>query len=172
MELALGALYSESAVANGITTDLADLIFASIPYKVLPALQKPQCDEMKKRDAELYKRLEDAGFLLDFGADETKVRFLFESELATGKTAPRKKPELTPRARRAVCLAAEEAQRAGRVSYGPEHLLIGLLRANEGAGFQMLGSLGVGLEAVRAKITADSPRAGTSEQAAEADQSE
>jgi putative flavoprotein involved in K+ transport len=71
MDIALGALYSEQAVANGITTDKADLIFASIPYKVLPAIQKPGCDEMKKRDAAFYKRLEKAGFKLDFGADET-----------------------------------------------------------------------------------------------------
>ena len=71
MDLALGALYSESAVENGITTDVADLIFASIPYKVLPAIQKPQCDEMRKRDAALYERLEKAGFKLDFGADDT-----------------------------------------------------------------------------------------------------
>ena len=71
MELALGALYSEDALANGITTDVADLIFASIPYKVLPAIQQPQCAEMKKRDADFYKRLEAAGFQLDFGADET-----------------------------------------------------------------------------------------------------
>ena len=71
MDLALGALYSENALANGVTTDKADLIFASIPYAVLPAIQKPQCDEMKKRDAEFYTRLEKAGFQLDFGADET-----------------------------------------------------------------------------------------------------
>ncbi len=71
MDLALGALYSEDALANGITTDIADLIFASIPYKVLPAIQAPQCEEMKKRDADFYKRLEAAGFKLDFGADET-----------------------------------------------------------------------------------------------------
>jgi putative flavoprotein involved in K+ transport len=71
MDIALGALYSEQAVANGITTDKADLIFASIPYKVLPAIQRPGCDEMKKRDADFYKRLEKAGFKLDFGADET-----------------------------------------------------------------------------------------------------
>lgn len=71
MELALGALYSEDAVANGITTDVADLIFASIPYKVLPAIQKPQCDQTRERDADFYQRLEDAGFNLDFGADDT-----------------------------------------------------------------------------------------------------
>ena len=33
MELALGGLYSESAVKSGITTDTADLIFASVPYQ-------------------------------------------------------------------------------------------------------------------------------------------
>ena len=71
MEIALGALYSEEAVANGITTDMADLIFASIPYAVLPAIQKPGADETKKRDADFYKRLADAGFEVDFGADET-----------------------------------------------------------------------------------------------------
>jgi putative flavoprotein involved in K+ transport len=71
MELSLGPLYSEQAVANGITTDKADLIFASIPYGMLPDIQRAGCDEMKKRDAKFYKRLEDAGFQLDFGADDT-----------------------------------------------------------------------------------------------------
>ncbi len=71
MELALGALYSEEAVANGITTDTADLIFASLPYAVLPAIQKQVADETKKRDADFYDRLEKAGFDVDFGADET-----------------------------------------------------------------------------------------------------
>ncbi len=71
MELALGALYSEDAVANGITTDMADLIFASIPYAVLPAIQKPQADETKRRDKDLYDRLAAAGFDVDFGDDET-----------------------------------------------------------------------------------------------------
>ena len=71
MELALGALYSEEAVANGIDTNTADLIFASIPYKVLPALQKPQADETKKRDKDLYDRLAAAGFDVDFGDDDT-----------------------------------------------------------------------------------------------------
>src|SRR4029077_16704183 len=32
MELSLGPLYSEQAVAGGITTAKADLIFASVPY--------------------------------------------------------------------------------------------------------------------------------------------
>jgi len=71
MELALGALYSEDALANGIDTNTADLIFASIPYAVLPSVQKPMAAEMKRRDAAFYDRLTKAGFLLDFGADDT-----------------------------------------------------------------------------------------------------
>jgi len=69
MELALGGLYSEAAVKAGVTTDKADLIFASIPYQIMAPMQVPVYDEMKKRDADLYARLEKAGFMLDFGTD-------------------------------------------------------------------------------------------------------
>lgn len=69
MEIGLGALYSEQAVANGISHDIADLIFASVPYKVLPELQKPLYARMKERDAAFYDWLERAGFMLDWGDD-------------------------------------------------------------------------------------------------------
>jgi putative flavoprotein involved in K+ transport len=69
MELALGGLYSDAAVKSGVHTDMADLIFASIPYKIMAPMQVPVYDEMKKREADLYSRLEKAGFMLDFGAD-------------------------------------------------------------------------------------------------------
>ncbi len=69
MDLALGGLYSEQAVKAGVDVDTADLIFASLPYKALPALQVPVYDQMKDRDAEFYQRLEKAGFQLDFGED-------------------------------------------------------------------------------------------------------
>ncbi len=69
MDLALGSLYSEQAVANGITTDKADLTFASVPYRVMHEFQIPVYDEMKKRDAGFYDRLQAAGFKLDFGDD-------------------------------------------------------------------------------------------------------
>jgi putative flavoprotein involved in K+ transport len=71
MELALGALYSEEAVENGVTTEKADLIFASLPYRILPAVQAPIVEQMKERDADYYARLERAGFLVDWGEDET-----------------------------------------------------------------------------------------------------
>jgi putative flavoprotein involved in K+ transport len=69
MELALGGLYSEQAVKNGIDHHKADLIFASVPYKIMHRFHIPVYEEMKKRDADLYGRLEQAGFMLDFGDD-------------------------------------------------------------------------------------------------------
>ena len=69
MDLALGGLYSEEAVANGMTTHKADMVFASLPYRILPGLQVPVYAEMKERDKDLYDRLEKAGFMLDFGED-------------------------------------------------------------------------------------------------------
>lgn len=71
MEEVLGPLYSEQAVQNGIDHDTADLIFASIPYKVLPDFQRPAFDAIRERDADFYRKLEKAGFLLDFGADDS-----------------------------------------------------------------------------------------------------
>jgi putative flavoprotein involved in K+ transport len=69
MDLALGGLYSEEAVANGMTTHKADMIIASQPYRILPGLQVPVYAAMKERDKDLYDRLEKAGFMLDFGED-------------------------------------------------------------------------------------------------------
>ncbi len=69
MELALGGLYSEQARASGIDHHKADLIFASVPYKIMHTFHIPVYEEMKRREASLYGRLEKAGFLLDFGAD-------------------------------------------------------------------------------------------------------
>ena len=71
MEIGLGALYSEQAVQSGMTTAKADLIFASLPYKILHEFQIPVYAEMKKRDADFYKGLEKAGFMLDWGDDES-----------------------------------------------------------------------------------------------------
>lgn len=69
MELALGGLYSEAALKAGIDHHKGDLIFASVPYKIMAPMQVPVYDEMKRRDADLYARLEKAGFMLDFGDD-------------------------------------------------------------------------------------------------------
>ncbi|KAL7571042.1 hypothetical protein ACA910_003759 [Epithemia clementina (nom. ined.)] len=67
LDLALNSLYSEEAIANGIDHNRADLIFASVPYKIMPTFHIPIYKRMKEQDAEFYKRLEDVGFMLDFG---------------------------------------------------------------------------------------------------------
>jgi putative flavoprotein involved in K+ transport len=69
MEIGLKALYSEEAVANGISTEKADLIFASLPYRIMHEFQIPLYDEMRERDRDFYDRLERAGFDHDWGED-------------------------------------------------------------------------------------------------------
>jgi putative flavoprotein involved in K+ transport len=69
MDIGLGGLYSEQAVENGMTTRKADLIFASLPYRILHEFQIPLYEQMKERDAKFYEDLEKAGFLLDWGED-------------------------------------------------------------------------------------------------------
>jgi putative flavoprotein involved in K+ transport len=69
MEIGLGALYSEQALAAGITTEKADMIFASLPYKILPDFQIPLYEQMAERDKDFYDRLDKAGFWLDWGED-------------------------------------------------------------------------------------------------------
>jgi putative flavoprotein involved in K+ transport len=71
MDLGMKALYSESALAAGITTQKADMIFASIPYRIMHEFQKPIYDAIRERDGDFYRRLEEAGFLLDFGDDDS-----------------------------------------------------------------------------------------------------
>jgi putative flavoprotein involved in K+ transport len=71
MELGLSDLYSERAVAAGMTTFKADTIFASLPFRILHTLQIPVYNAIRERDAEFYHRLEQAGFVLDFGEDDS-----------------------------------------------------------------------------------------------------
>ena len=71
MDLGLGDLYSERAVAAGMTTEKADLTFASLPYRIMHEAQIPLYAQIREQDRELYDRLERAGFLLDFGDDDS-----------------------------------------------------------------------------------------------------
>ena len=71
MEVGLSALYSEQAVASGVTTERADMIFASLPYRIMHEFQIPLYAEMRERDREFYDRLEAAGFDHDWGEDDS-----------------------------------------------------------------------------------------------------
>ena len=59
---------------------------------------------------------------------------------------------LTPRAKKVIELAVDEARRLNHHYIGTEHLLLGLVREGEGIAAGVLESLGVNLEKVRAQV--------------------
>ncbi len=71
MRYGFADLYSEQAVERGLSTDRADLLFASIPFRLMPQFQKPIYEQIKEADADFYRRLTEAGFLWDFGVDDS-----------------------------------------------------------------------------------------------------
>ena len=73
MEIGLGPLYSEEAARKGITTEKADMIFASTPYRLMHEVQMPLAEQMRERDAQFYADLERSGFMHDWGADGSGI---------------------------------------------------------------------------------------------------
>lgn len=71
MRYSFETLYSEQALAAGITTERADMLAASIPYRLAPEVQKPIYDRIRDADRAYYERLGASGFWYDFGSDET-----------------------------------------------------------------------------------------------------
>ena len=64
-------IFSENALARGITTEKADMIVASTPFALVSKGQRALYEVIKARDAAFYDRLRAAGFAIDFGHDET-----------------------------------------------------------------------------------------------------
>ena len=83
--------------------------------------------------------------------DLSKVRSAVEFIIGRGEKPAEGEIGLTPRAKKVVELAVDEARRMNNTYIGTEHLLIGLLREGEGVAAGVLESLGVTLEKVRAE---------------------
>ncbi len=66
---------------------------------------------------------------------------------------PLNPPTLTPRTKRVIETAVEEARQLGHASIGTEHLLLGLTREAEGIAIEVLRSLGASLQQVRQQTT-------------------
>ncbi len=77
LELAWGRLYSEAALARGITTAIADLTVASTPLRLLPQFQKPIYQEILRRDAAFYGSLTQSGFQWDMGEDGSGIHSIY-----------------------------------------------------------------------------------------------
>ena len=71
MEIGMAGLYTEQAVRDGMTTNKADMTFASLPYRIFHEFQIPLYDRMRAKDADFYAGLEKAGFWLDWGDDNS-----------------------------------------------------------------------------------------------------
>ncbi len=71
MEIGMGDLYSERALRSGITTDKADMLSASMPYRIMHEGQTRLTAKMREQDAAFYAALEKAGFWLDYGDDNS-----------------------------------------------------------------------------------------------------
>ena len=90
-----------------------------------------------------------ARVLSSLTVDLSKVRSAVEFIIGRGEKPPQGEIGLTPRAKKVVELAVDEARRMNHTYIGTEHLLIGLLREGEGVAAGVLESLGVTLDKVR-----------------------
>ena len=92
-----------------------------------------------------------ARVLANLGVDLNKVRSAVEFIIGRGERPAQGEIGLTPRAKKVVELAVDEARRLNHTYIGTEHLLIGLLREGEGVAAGVLESLGVTLDKVRSE---------------------
>ncbi len=90
-----------------------------------------------------------ANLLTNLGVELTKVRSAVEFIIGRGERATPGEIGLTPRAKKVIELAVDEARRLSHNYIGTEHLLIGLMREGEGVPAGVLESLGVNLDKVR-----------------------
>ncbi len=90
-----------------------------------------------------------ARVLANLGVDLGKVRSAVEFIIGRGERPAQGEIGLTPRAKKVVELAVDEARRMNHTYIGTEHLLIGLLREGEGVAAGVLESLSVTLDKVR-----------------------
>src|SRR4051794_33334815 len=93
-----------------------------------------------------------ARVLNNMGVQLPKVRSAVEFIIGRGDQAPTGDIGLTPRAKKVIELAVDEARRLNHHYIGTEHLLLGLVREGEGIAAGVLESLGVSLEKVRTQV--------------------
>ena len=89
--------------------------------------------------------------LTNLGVSVSKVRSAVEFIVGRGGRPNTGEVGLTPRAKKVIELAVDEARRLNHSYIGTEHLLLGLLREREGSAAGVLESFGVTLERVLAE---------------------
>ena len=94
-----------------------------------------------------------ARVLTNLGIGLSKVRSAVEFIIGRGDKPGTGETGLTPRAKKVIELAIDEARQMGHNYIGTEHLLLGLLREGEGVASSVLDSFGITLERARAEIS-------------------
>jgi len=94
-----------------------------------------------------------AKVLTSLGIGLSKVRASVEFIIGRGEKPSAGETGLTPRARRVIELAIDEARYLGHNYIGTEHLLLGLLREGEGIAAGVLDSFGITLDRARTETT-------------------
>jgi ATP-dependent Clp protease ATP-binding subunit ClpC len=106
-----------------------------------------------------------ARVLINLGIGLSKVRSAVEFIIGRGEKPGSGETGLTPRAKKVIELAIDEARQMGHNYIGTEHLLLGLLREGEGVASSVLDSFGITLERARAEVqhvlTQGTPKAKT-----------
>jgi ATP-dependent Clp protease ATP-binding subunit ClpC len=92
-----------------------------------------------------------ARVLTNLGIGLSKVRSAVEFIIGRGEKPGSGETGLTPRAKKVIELAIDEARQMGHNYIGTEHLLLGLLREGEGVASSVLDSFGITLERARAE---------------------
>jgi len=90
-----------------------------------------------------------AKILSNLGVELNRVRSAVEFMIGRGDRMLVGEIGLTPRAKKVIELAVDEARQLGHHYIGTEHLLLGLIREGEGVAAKVLDSFGVNLEKVR-----------------------
>ena len=94
-----------------------------------------------------------ANVLENLDVDLERVRSEVEGMVKHGPdVAPMGQLPFTPRAKKVLEFAMEEAKQLDHNYVGTEHLLLGLLRENEGVAAQVLMNLGLKLDEVRSEV--------------------
>ena len=94
-----------------------------------------------------------AKVLGNLSVELNKVRSAVEFIIGRGERSASGEIGLSPRAKKVIELAVDEARRLNHHYIGTEHLLIGLMREGDGVAAGVLESLGVNLDKVRAETS-------------------
>jgi ATP-dependent Clp protease ATP-binding subunit ClpC len=94
-----------------------------------------------------------ARVLTAMGVSLPKMKQAVEYVIGPGEKSGTTGTGLTTRAKRVIELAIDEARQMGHNYIGTEHLLLGLLRENDGVAAGVLDSFNINLERARAEIT-------------------